>query len=334
MNKTENQKLDITVAIPTYNRANYLPKLLEQLWKQTGVEHLRWEIIIIDNNSTDNTCEIVTHYQSKWQNQVTLRYFLETQQGAAFARWRAVREAKGELIGFLDDDNFPALSWLKEAVEFGKKHPLAGAWSGQIHGEFEVEPPENFEKIQAFLAIREHGSEPHLFDPVNLRLPPAAALVVRKRAWSENVPQKPALVGKLPGLLVQGDDYEPLLYMYKANWEIWYNPLMHTYHQIPASRLEKSYLLTLARGCGLCICHLRMINAKKWQKPLVFLRTSLGNLRRLLQHFLVYKSPWKNDLIFLFEMEFYWGSFLSPFYYAITNIKFPWVGKLVCLLFL
>lgn len=122
--------------------------------------------------------------------------------------------------------------------------------------------------------------------------------------------------------------------MYKANWEIWYNPLMHTYHQIPASRLEKSYLLTLARGCGLCICHLRMINAKKWQKPLVFLRTSLGNLRRLLQHFLVYKSPWKNDLIFLFEMEFYWGSFLSPFYYAITNIKFPWVGKLVCLLFL
>ncbi|WP_071599897.1 hormogonium polysaccharide biosynthesis glycosyltransferase HpsE [Mastigocladopsis repens] len=314
MTETEIVNLDITVAIPTYNRASHLPQLLERLLNQTKVEHLNWEIIIVDNNSTDNTAEVIRDSQTKWKGNFPLRYFRETEQGAAFARLRSVREAKGQLIGFLDDDNLPAPDWVAQAVAFDKEHPQAGAWGGQIHGDFEVQPPEKFERIQAFLAIREHGEQPHLFDPDNLRLPPAAALVVRKQAWCDNVPQRPILTGKLPGLLVQGDDYEPLLYIHKARWQIWYNPTMHSYHQIPYWRLEKDYLLSLARGCGLCICQLRFINAKNWQKPIVFIRTFVGNLRRLLQHFIQYKGQSQSDIIALFEMEFYWGSMMSSLY--------------------
>ncbi|MBD2385714.1 hormogonium polysaccharide biosynthesis glycosyltransferase HpsE [Cylindrospermum sp. FACHB-282] len=308
------ETLDITVAIPTYNGENRLPLLLDKLFIQTGVEHLNWEIVIIDNNSSDNTSEVIGNYQKTRELNCPLRYFLETEQGAAFARLRAVREARGQLIAFLDDDNLPDSDWLAAAYTFGTEHPQAGAWSGQIHGEFEVKPPDKFERIQAFLAIREHGSAPYLFDPDNLNLPPGAALVVRKQAWSENVPQRPALSGKLPGILVQGDDYEPLLYIHHAGWQIWYNPAMHTYHQIPHWRLEKDYLLSLARGCGLCICQLRFINAKNWQKPIIFVRTILGNLRRLLQHLIRYRGNLKNNLIALFEMEFYLGSMMSPFY--------------------
>jgi glycosyltransferase involved in cell wall biosynthesis len=313
--------IDFTVAIPTYNGASRLPKLLEKLRQQTGLDQISWEIIVVDNNSTDNTAQVVQEYQGNWLPGVPLTYILEPEQGAAFARLRAVKEAQGELIGFLDDDNLPNPDWIAQAYTFAQEHPQAGAFSGQIHGEFEVEPPENFQRIQAFLAIREHGSTPHQFEPQNLRLPPAASLVVRKKAWCESVPSRPTLTGKLPGIMIQGDDYEPLLYMYKAGWEIWYHPDLHTYHQIPHWRLEREYLLSISRGCGLATCQLRMINATPWQKPIIFLRTLLGNLRRVIWQFIKYRRKVKTNIIMECEMEFFLGSLMSCFYTLSSNKK-------------
>ena len=70
-----------TIAIPTYNGAQRLPKILEQLKKQINTEDFAWEIIIIDNNSHDNTAEIVKKYQSDWSNISNLRYCFEQKQG-------------------------------------------------------------------------------------------------------------------------------------------------------------------------------------------------------------------------------------------------------------
>ncbi|MDP5017016.1 MAG: hormogonium polysaccharide biosynthesis glycosyltransferase HpsE [Dolichospermum sp.] len=307
--------VDITVAIPAYNGEKRLPLVLDLLLNQTGLENINWEITIIDNNSADQTFELVEKYQKiAKNNNIDLRYFLENQQGAAFARLRAVKEAKGNIIAFLDDDNLPDTDWLAAAYKFGIDYPQAGVWSGQIHGAFEVSPPENFSRIQAFLAIREHGDKPYKFDGDKLKLPPGAALVVRKQVWRENVPEKPILSGKLPGILVQGDDYEPLIYIHKAGWQIWYNPAMHSYHQIPKWRLEKDYLLSIARGCGLPTFQLLLINTQKVQIPIVFARTILGGFRRLLGHIIKYRGKIYSDLIVMFEMEFYWASMLSPFY--------------------
>lgn len=316
MNDILNKVIDITVAIPTYNGAERLPTLLERLLAQTGIENLTWEIIIVDNNSSDSTETVINSYQKVCHSVCPLRYFLETKQGAAFARIRAVNEAKGELIAFLDDDNLPEPDWLISAYTFGIEHPQAGAWSGQIHGSYEVSPPKNFERIQGFLAIRELGNQPHLFEAEHLRLPPGAALVVRKQVWCDNVPQELVLKGRLGKSMVGGEDLEPLLYLHKAGWEIWYNPNMHTYHQIPHWRLEKDYLLSLARGCGLCIFHLRLIKTKNWQKPIIFIRTFLGNLYRIIKHIIKYKSTLRNDIVALVEVEFYLGSMMSPFYYV------------------
>lgn len=310
----ELKNLDFTVAIPTYNGANRLPKVINLLLKQTGVAKLNWEIIIIDNNSKDDTNKVSEFYKQFSNENFSLRYFLEKRQGIAFARMRAINEARGEFIAFIDDDNFPENDWVLQSYIFGKEHPQAGAWSGQIHGDFEVSPPENFTRIQAFLAIREHGLQPYLFDADNLRLPPGAALVVRKQAWCESVPEELVFKGRLSKLMVSGDDTEALLYLHKAGWEIWYNPAMHINHQIPHWRLEKDYLLVLARGCGLCIFQLRLINAKNWQKPIVLVKTILGNLHRLLQHIIKYRGQFRSNLIAVFEINFYWASMLSPFY--------------------
>jgi hypothetical protein len=199
-------------------------------------------------------------------------------------------------------------------VSFSHKHPEAGAFSGRIYGCYETPPPEGFEKIKAFLAIRDHGPEVTSFEANKLRLPPAASLVVRKQVWLECVPNQPALTGKLPGLFIQGDDYEPLLYIYKANWKILYNPDLKTSHQIPSQRFERKYLLTLARGCGLATCQLSLITAVNWRKPIIVSRIFLGSLRRVLSQIIKTRGNTQKDLPAAFEFEFALGSLLSPFY--------------------
>lgn len=307
--------IDLTVAIPSYNGAGRLPKLFEGLLMQNNVENLSWEIIIVDNNSTDNTAQVVREFQADWRGDFPLIYCFELKQGASFARQRAVREARAELVAFLDDDNLPYANWVAAAYLFGCEHPKAGAYGGKIHGLFEVSPPENFGRIASFLALRERGNIPHLYEPDRLILPPGASLVIRKKAWLDCVPTEPILSGRTREFVIQGEDYEPLLYIAKAGWEIWYAPAMQTAHQIPQWRLERDYLLSLMRGCGLCISYLRTIGLKRWQKPLILTKIMLGGLKRVICHWLKYQGQLQTDLVAACEMEFFLSVFLSPFYY-------------------
>ncbi|MCL2923555.1 MAG: hormogonium polysaccharide biosynthesis glycosyltransferase HpsE [Trichodesmium sp. MAG_R04] len=314
--------IDIAVAIPTYNGADKIPKVFEKLQQQTGLENITWEIIVIDNNSSDETPKVVKEYQDNNFLCVELKYHFESQQGASSARQRAVKEVKGELIAFLDDDNFPEKNWLAEAVIFAKKHPQAGAYSGKIIGKYETSPPENFKAISQHLAIRNHGEKELLFQPDNLQLPPSAGLVVRKEVWLKNVPNNLKLTGPFGKRRCSGDDYEVLLYLHNAGWEIWYNPKMKIEHYIPTSRLEKEYLLALAMGNGLATCQLRMIKAKFWQIPIIFMKTFLGNLRRVFRQYTKYQKELKTNLIAEFELIFYWGSFLGCFYWLQRELNF------------
>ena len=306
--------LDFTVAIPTYNGANRLPLVLEKLRSQINTENISWEVIIVDNNSSDNTSKIVQDYQSRFSEFVSIRYLFEPQQGAAFARLKAIKEAKGTYIGFLDDDVLPDKNWIYAAYSFCQAHPQAGAVGGQIHGDFEVEPPPEYKRVYPFLSIREHGSKPRLFDPNKLNLPTTASLVVSKKVWNESFPEHLTLSGRVGSSMVASEDYELLLYIHKNGWEIWYNPNMESYHKIPAHRLERGYLLSLGRSCGLPTYFLLTINAKSWEKPILFVRTLLGNSRRIILHLIKYRGRIRTDLIPAFELEFFLGSLLSPFY--------------------
>jgi len=314
--------VDFIVAIPTYNGADKLPQLLDKLRSQLNTDHFSWAVLIVDNNSKDNTAQVIQSYQGQLTEAIALHYAFEQRQGAAFARVKAMEVVNSqwscEWVSFLDDDVMPEASWVSAAYEFGQSHPEAGAYGGQIHGDFEVEPPENFARIKSYLALRERGDKPHRYDPDNLSLPPSAAWVIRAKAWRDNVSTRPKLGGRANGSMVQGDDYEPLLRIHKAGWEIWYNPAMHVAHHIPADRLQRDYLTKLSRGCGLCICQLRMINANRWKRPFVFIKLILSNLRRVVLHWLKFRNQLDTDLVAACEMEFYLGSVMSPFYYLQT----------------
>lgn len=306
--------VDLTVAIPTYNGETRLPEVLDRLRSQLNTAAFSWEIIVVDNNSTDNTAKVVQAYQENWPQAYPLRYCFEREQGAAFARRRAIVEARGELIGFLDDDNLPAPGWVAAAYAFGQEHPTAGAYASQIHGAFEVTPPENFKKILPFLAINERGEVPLLYQPSSNLLPPSAGLVVRKQAWLENVPNQTILTGRTKGNMLTSEDLEMLSYIRKGGWEIWYNPYMEIYHKIPRWRLEREYLIPFIRGIGLSRHVTRMLGVKPWARPIAFLAHIANDLRKIVLHLLKHGFKVKTDLVAACEMQLFLSSLISPFY--------------------
>jgi glycosyltransferase involved in cell wall biosynthesis len=307
-------KMDLTIAIPTYNGESRLPELLNKLDNQVETENISWEIIIVDNNSTDRTAQLVKTYQENWQKPFPLKYCFEARQGAAYARKRAVQEAKGELIGFLDDDNYPNSNWVAKAYEFGQNHPQAGAYGSQIHPNWEIEPPEGFYRIAPFLAITERGNQPLLYQPHKKLLPPSAGLVVRRQAWLNSVPNQCILTGRVTGNMLTSEDIEMLSYIQKGGWEVWYNPEMEIYHQIPHWRLKREYLLPFFRGIGLSRYVTRMVNVKPWIKPVVFCAYVVNDLRKILCHILKHGLKVKTDLVTACEFQLFWSSFISPFY--------------------
>lgn len=313
MNKTINS-LDFTIAIATFNGANRFPEVLDKLRQQTKIESINWEIIVIDNNSKDNTSQIFQKYLQTWNLEIPLRYIFEPEQGLDFARNRALTEAKGELIGFLDDDNLPHKNWVAAAYNFAKTHLNAGAFNGQVHGLFEIPPPENLKPILPFLAIVERGSKPSRYQLKQKILPPGAGLVIRKQAWLENVPEKLKLTGRIKGNSLSGEDVELLSYIQQSKWEIWYNPAMEIDYKIPAKRLEREYLIPMLRGVGLSRYVTRMLSVKPWQQPLVYPFYMLNDIRRIILIVFKYKTRIKSNIVAACQLELYVSSLISPLY--------------------
>lgn len=309
--------VDFTVAIRTYNRADLLSLILDRLRSQIGTEGIQWEVVVVDNNSTDHTAKTVQDYQANWTSSCPLRYVVELKQGASFARRRSIQEAQGELIGFLDDDNVPALDWVKNAYTFAQSYPKAGAYGGQIHGSFEVEPPHNFGRIAHFFPVIERR-EVICFTskyPNKKVLPPGAGLVIRKTAWLENVPENLSLKGPVGNSLsAKGEDIEALLYLSRAGWEVWFNPEMHIYHQIPKHRFEKDYLIQFFRGIGFSRYYTRMLGWSFWQRPLILPLYMTNDLLKVVLHIVKYRRRLITDIVLACEMELFLSSFISPFH--------------------
>ena len=108
---SENTKLSIAVC--TYNRSDVLPKCLESLVNQTANSEL-FEVLIIDNNSTDDTKKIALDFCEKHDY---FRYIFEEKQGLSHARNRAIDEAKSEYLAYIDDDAIADKEWVKSILD-------------------------------------------------------------------------------------------------------------------------------------------------------------------------------------------------------------------------
>jgi glycosyltransferase involved in cell wall biosynthesis len=312
MNDSVDASINFTVAIPTYNGEQRLPDVLELLRSQVISTAIAWEVIVVDNNSSDNTAQVVQAFQPNFP--VPLRYCFEAQQGLAHARHCAIEAAQSDLVGFLDDDNLPEANWVEAAFQFAQAHPRAAAIGSRINADLAVAPPDHFEHISAFLALTQRGSKPLLYSPQRRLLPPGAGLVVRKSVWLRVVPKHLVLCGRVNGNMLAGEDLEALSYIQQSGWDVWYNPEMVIRHKIPATRLTEAYLIPFFRGIGLSRFVTRTAGFS-WKKQLfLFLAYLLNDLKKLLLYLVKHKLQIKRDLVTACHWELLWSSFISPFY--------------------
>jgi cellulose synthase/poly-beta-1,6-N-acetylglucosamine synthase-like glycosyltransferase len=317
----EKVEVDLSVAICTCNGGQRIGSVLERLTQQMGTEFINWEILIIDNNSTDNTHAVVLSYQSQQKGHYPLRYCFEVNQGLTFARARAIQEARGRLVGFIDDDNLPALDWVAKAHQFGIHHVQVGAFGGRVVGKFTTLIPAGFAKIQSLLALQDYGAVRCLLNPARMQLPSGAGLIVRRAAWLTSVPQKLTLKGRVGHSLLSGEDYEAVLHIYRQGWEIWYEPELEITHVIPEWRLRSPYLRAIAWGSGLVMCHLWMVGVARWKFPWVLCKTMLGNLRQVLCRLGQYRWRILTDWVTTVEITFFLAATISPLYFLYAQLR-------------
>ncbi len=313
--------MDFTVAICTYNGEHRIPQVLEALARQQGTESIAWEVLVVDNNSGDRTAEVVKTYD--WDHHAPansrLRWVFEPRQGTTHARRRAIEDAASEeWVGFLDDDNLPAETWVREAFQFGIQRPEIGAYGGIIHPKLDAPPPDYFDAVKRRLAVYDRGDRPFCYArTATPRIVPAApGSVVRKRAWRESVPQTLRLQGRdEAGKTYVGacEDLEALFYMQNSDWQIWHNPKMEVWHHLPESRFQRDYLLKISRTSGLSNHALRIarLGAKvRWLMPLYFFSDGL----KLAQYYLKHRGDFEDDIVKACDLQEKMGRFLSPFY--------------------
>jgi glycosyltransferase involved in cell wall biosynthesis len=126
----------LTLAICTRNRAARLRRLLEGLTRQHTVD-APWEVLVVDNGSTDGTAAVAAGFAGR----LPLRHLCEPCIGLSNARNRAVEEAAGEVIVWVDDDVEVPESWLGAWVDGIRAHPGASFFGAGVRVVFDVEPP-------------------------------------------------------------------------------------------------------------------------------------------------------------------------------------------------
>ena len=227
--------INISVIICTYNRANSLADTLSCLTRQSyNIEN--WELIVVDNNSNDNTKEIIDEYSKKLPN---LTYKFESQQGLSYARNLGINSAHGEIIVFTDDDVLPETDWLVQ-IQTNMEKYLCDACGGYIAPKWEVPPPPWLTEIfYGFLAIKTDINGPRQLG-INDELPFGANMAFRKSMFPRYGlfdTQK----GRKGNILAGGEDGEMFERIIRENCLVYYFPNIKVTHKVEAFRIKKNY---------------------------------------------------------------------------------------------
>lgn len=240
-----NNQLSIDVVICTYNNAALLDRTLIAISKQQVSPEVNWQVLVVDNNCTDETVAVVKrHIQS---GKISgLRIVSEPRQGLTYARLCGVQNTTGDWIAFVDDDCLLQEDWIAQAAKFAAANPECGAFGGKVILDWETPPPAFVLKYGYSFAQQDHGGEPKQVSCLV-----GAGLVIRRSALSDiGWINKQFMTDRVGKKLVSGGDVELALRI-AAKYDLWYNPECKLMHIIPLKRTSTKYLININHGLGI-----------------------------------------------------------------------------------
>ncbi len=237
--------MKISVIIATCCRSEDLMRALQSFEEMSVPPELSWELIIVDNNSKDNTKEVLDEFHQK--NTLPLRYFFEGRQGKSFAINTGVREARGEILTFTDDDAIVDTHWLTSILkEFTTETSVSG-----IGGRVEL-----FNKKDKPVTIRTCKERISFSSPRQLySLIIGCNMAFKRKVFDEVGGMDPSL-GPGTKIGAVADDPDFIYRVYKRGFKIIYSPDVLVYHN-HGRRTEKEIQIlhkkyVIGRGALYC----------------------------------------------------------------------------------
>ncbi len=246
---------DISVIVCTYNRAESVQDTLRALQGQALSDGLAVEIIVVDNNSRDHTSAAVERFAQ--QRQMRLRYVFEPTQGLSHARNRGIREARGELLAFTDDDVIPDSGWV-EALWQAADRFQADAVGGRILPLWAKQPPawlEGQQRMLEALALLDCGPEPRM-DGIHTAYRIYGANMAFRRSVFNQVGGFRTDLGVVGAKQMRGDETELLVRAHHAGKRLVYAPEVVVHHKVPPERMRLRYFrrLKFYQGRTVVLC--------------------------------------------------------------------------------
>jgi glycosyltransferase involved in cell wall biosynthesis len=227
----------LTIIVCTYNRAISLKQTLECLSQQTISESMPWELIVVDNNSTDETKNVVSGMRSRIPD---LRYEFESRQGLSHARNRGVSAARGDYIFFTDDDVCPEKIWAARLYEHMRTTGCSGA-GGFVAPKWETQPPPWLtERFYGYLAVHssERNRETEVLDVHDA--PYGANIGFRREVFDKIGLFDPAL-GRKGTVLAAGEEWDLIARMLNVGMKVMFFPDARVAHRIESARMTRRY---------------------------------------------------------------------------------------------
>lgn len=229
----------ISLIICTYNREKYLPDAIESLINQKEINPGEIEIVIIDNNSTDNT-EVICNGLIARSNDTPIYYFKEHKQGLSHARNRGIEVSNGLLLAFLDDDAFAHEKYVRHTLDFFGQNTGVTAAGGVILLHFENKEPAWYSHyIGSLLGYFCPWENSRAFD--KKQYPRGSNMIFRRELFRKYGFFNPELGRKGEGML-GSEEKEMFGRIYSGNENVWYFPQAVIYHIIPDSRLSRQFI--------------------------------------------------------------------------------------------
>jgi len=246
--------MEFTVIVCTYRRAGNLPLCLGQLAKQKGVESRQWEVLVVDNNSPDDTPEVVARLAKELS--IRVRYTRESEQGLNYARNHGIRASESTYFSYVDDDILVSEGWLRALFDAFERND-ADAVGGRIHLDPSICLPNWIRPdsdMRGFLGYQDFGDEPFLMDG-RTRYPFGGNMAFNRRVVARVGYFDPRLGRKGEGRkrseLFKGAETDYFHRLAAAgNACIVYAPNAIVYHRVMPFQLEKRYFRTIHFNAG------------------------------------------------------------------------------------